>query len=104
MEKIKLINSKMPGERIRKSFFIVYKEYKYLNEIFYCVKPHRNQNLGCKYIYLEKKTGRRVLFDRCFELLSDKEFKKGIRKLLTRSARERRGESLHVIIDERLKD
>lgn len=99
---IKLLNNCQYNKKTNKRFFIVYKKYEYMGEVFYCVKNKRviQKHDGKKYMYLERKTGRRLL-SRVNEILSDKAFKKAVRKMLTQSARAHKGESLHAIIKNR---
>lgn len=99
---IKLLNNCQYNKKTNKRFFIVYKKYEYMGEVFYCVRNKRviQKHDGKKYMYLERKTGRRLL-SRVNEILSDKAFKKAVRKMLTQSARAHKGESLHAIIKNR---
>lgn len=99
---IKLLNNSRYNKKTNKRFFIVYKKYEYMGEVFYCVRNKRviQKHDGKKYMYLERKTGRRLL-PRVNEILGDKGFKKAVRKVLTESAKARTGESLHAIIKNR---
>ena len=99
---IKLLNNCRYNKKTNKRFFIVYKKYEYMGEVFYCVKNKRviQKHDGKKYMYLERKTGRRLL-SQVNEILGDKGFKKAVRKVLIKSAKARTGESLHAIIKNR---
>ena len=99
--KIKLLNYNC-GKGTKKRFYIVYKTYKYLGETFYCVKSRKGQKCcSCRKIaYIEKRTGRGYMFG-VQHIMTEKEFKKEMRKILTRNAKAG-CESLHKIIENRI--
>ena len=100
--KIKLLNYNCRKGTIKR-FFIVYKTYKYLGETFYCVKTRKGQKYFAwkKIAYVEKRTGRGCMFG-VQHIMTEKESKKEMRKILTRSAKAGGGESLHKIIEKRI--
>lgn len=101
---IKLLNYCNAEYKIVKKLFIVYKQYKYLGETFYCVKIPRSQKSYDfqRYAFLEKRSGRFVIYHIKNEILSEKQFKKEIRRLLTLSAKRGGKESLHKLIEWRI--
>ena len=51
---IKLLNNSRYNKKTNKRFFIVYKKYEYMGEVFYCVRNKRviQKHDGKKYMYL----------------------------------------------------
>lgn len=112
---IKLLNycSTKKG-KIQKKIFWVIKEYKYLGCTFYCVKARKNmiypeylwKNVPriLKYAYIEPVSGHSLLEKFSNEVLSEKKFKKEVRKRLTKQARYDGRGSLKNLIKDRKKE
>lgn len=110
---LKLINyASTRNYKISKKWFWVVKEYKYLGCKFYCVKARKNhtysrymfEHLSIKYAYIEADSGHALLYNFYGEILSDKKFKKEVRKCLTKQSRYDGRCSLKLLIQNRKED
>lgn len=98
------------NNKITKKLFWVVKEYECLGCKFYCVKARKKltyskmmfENLPIKYAYVEASVGLGLLYNFYGEVLSDKKFKKELRKRLSKQARyDGRGSLKRLIQDRR---
>lgn len=110
---LKFINyASTKKHKIEKKLFRIVKEYEYLGCKFYCVKARKNhtysrymfEHLPIKYAYIETNSGHQLLFNFYGEVLSDKKFKKEVRKLLTKQERTNGKGSLKSLVCERKED
>lgn len=97
--------------KITKKIFWCVKEYEYLGCKFYCVKARRNltyskylwENIpeSLKYAYIEPYSGHGLLGSFSKEVLSEKKFKKEVRRMLTKQSRYDGRGSLKSLIQDR---
>lgn len=102
------------NKKITKKLFWVVKEYEYLGCEFYCVKARRNLTYSeylwknvpksLKYAYIEPVSGHALLSSFSKEVLSEKKFKKEVRKCLTKQSRYDGRGSLKRLIQDRKED
>ncbi|MCQ2577484.1 MAG: hypothetical protein MJ176_03020 [Treponema sp.] len=97
--------------KITKKIFWCVKKYEYLGCTFYCVKARRNLTYSkylwknvpklLKYVYIEPVSGCCLLHSFSTEVLSEKKFKKEVRRRLTKQSRYDGRGSLKSLIQDR---
>jgi hypothetical protein len=97
--------------KITKKLFWCVKEYEYLGCTFYCVKARRGLTYSeylwknvpklLKYAYIEPVSGHSLLYRFSTEVLSEKKFKKEVRRMLTKQSRYDGRGSLKSLIKDR---